>query len=564
MASCLGLYIQDNLIKYAKVTKDHEILKVENFGIKFYDNINEAISQIISETFSYKIPVSTNLSNETYDYFYLFSLLSKNDIKKSIDTEFESYCYDKGYNKNSLETRYALVPDLENNQKIKVIHISDNKLDINKKIQELDGNNVSTIVPLPMAIGNITDAKQKENIVVVNMEEKTTVTTIIDQKIYNVDIIENNVNDFLNIINQTENSYSKAYDICKNTTIYTMEGKELQSDDNEYLQDIMPVLYKIVDNLKTIIDNSPAKIQKIYITGIAAVINNIDLYFQEYFTECKCEILKPYFIMDNVGINIKDYIEVNSAIALGLQGLDYGVKNINFKSASLKDKTSKLFKVQIGAKKEENNSKKDKNTKSTKFDLSKFVDFKKLFKFDLKEPLDKKERWLVRLASALLAFIIIFSGFSIFTTNAINSKSSEISNVQSETTEQISLVDTDIRAIQNATTQYTELLDKVKKIKSISDENKKVKDSIPNFLTALMYAVPKGVSIKSITNTSGSTYRIVAEGKLYSQLAYLIGSIKTGGILYNVTSSSGVKSSDTITVIIEGSLFDEPIEKGEQ
>ena len=30
MASCLGLYIESNLIKYAKVTKDHELLKVES------------------------------------------------------------------------------------------------------------------------------------------------------------------------------------------------------------------------------------------------------------------------------------------------------------------------------------------------------------------------------------------------------------------------------------------------------------------------------------------------------------------------------------------------------
>ena len=477
MASCLGLYIQDNLIKYAKVTKDHEILKVENFGIKFYDNIHEAVEQIVSETFSYKIPISTNLSNESYDYFYLFSLLSKNDIKKSIETEFDSFCYDRGYNKNSLETRYALVPDLEDKQKIKVIHISDNKIDINRRVQDLEKKYISTMVPLPMAIANITDAKEKENSIVVNMEEKTTVTTIIDQKIYNVDIIDNNVNEFLNIINQTENSYSKAYDICKNTTIYTMEGKELQEDENDYLQEIMPVLYNIVEKIKVIIDTSPVKIQKIYISGIGAVINNIDLYFQEYFAECKCEILRPFFVSDSINMNIKDYIEVNSAIALGLQGLDYGVKNINFKNASILDKASGVFKLDLGRKKEEkgtkDTSKEDKgNSNKKKLDVSKVINFKKIFRFNLKEPLDTKERWLLRFASALLAFIIVFSTFSIITTNAINSKGEEISKVQSETSSQVSSVDSDIRALRNATTQYNEMLDKVKKVKGVSDENR--------------------------------------------------------------------------------------------
>ena len=32
MSSCLGLYIESNVIKYAKVTKDHDLLKVEAFG----------------------------------------------------------------------------------------------------------------------------------------------------------------------------------------------------------------------------------------------------------------------------------------------------------------------------------------------------------------------------------------------------------------------------------------------------------------------------------------------------------------------------------------------------
>lgn len=32
MSSSLGLYIEDNIIKYAKVTKNHDDLKVESFA----------------------------------------------------------------------------------------------------------------------------------------------------------------------------------------------------------------------------------------------------------------------------------------------------------------------------------------------------------------------------------------------------------------------------------------------------------------------------------------------------------------------------------------------------
>ena len=549
MSSCLGLYIQDNLIKYAKVTKERENLKVEAFGVKFYDNINEAINQIVSETFSYKTPISTNLTDETYNYFYLFSLLSKNDLKKSIETEFDALCYEKGYNKNTLETRYALVTDMKDKEKIKVIHISSNKVDLNRKMQDLEGMTVNNISPLPMAIANIADVKERENSIIVNIEDKTTVTTIIDQKIYSVDKIEEGTADILSNINQKENSYAKAYEICKNTTIYTMEGKDLiQEDENLYLTDIMPTLYNIVQSVRNIIDESAEKIEKIYITGSGSIINNIDLYFQEYFTECKCEILRPYFIPDTVKINMKDYIEVNSAIALGLQGLGYGIKNLNFKNPSILDKLPDWMKVEIGNKKGDN-----EGISKKKFNLGSKINFS----FDLKGQFDNAEKWLLRSLSGLCAFVIIYGTLSGFIKYQTDKKKQETEDVKQHTSAQISLVEEDIQKINNRTSKYNEVLKNLEEYKNESNENRKIKDSIPNFLTALMFGMPQDVTITSITNTTGYTIRIEAQAREYSQLAYLIGNIKTSNTLYNVTSSSGVKQNNIIKIIIEGSLFPE-------
>ncbi len=87
------------------------------------------------------------------------------------------------------------------------------------------------------------------------------------------------------------------------------------------------------------------KIKKVYITGTAALINNIDLYFQEYLEDVECEILKPYFIQPTVGdISIKDYIEVNSAISLGMMGIGEGIGGMNFKNQTLADKIPRLVK----------------------------------------------------------------------------------------------------------------------------------------------------------------------------------------------------------------------------
>ena len=50
MSSCLGLYIEEYLIKYAKVSKERDKIKVESFGMKFYEGkLGEAISQIVEE-----------------------------------------------------------------------------------------------------------------------------------------------------------------------------------------------------------------------------------------------------------------------------------------------------------------------------------------------------------------------------------------------------------------------------------------------------------------------------------------------------------------------------------
>ena len=315
MSSCLGLYIEEHLIKYAKVSKEHENIKVETFGIKFYDKIDEAISQVIEETYSQKTPISINLSEEMYSYFEMFALLRKNDLQKAIKTEFESYCTDKGYNPNVFETRYAIVDNQLDKEKIKIIHIAENKIELNKRIQQIEGYKLVNISPISMAIPNLIHVNKNENCIIVNIENKTTVTTILDNKIFNIDVLDEGSMDILTKINLKENSYSKSYEICKNTTIYTSEGKELQDEETGYLEDIMPTLYTIVGKIKKMVNATTEKIDKVYITGTGALINNVDLYFQEYLTETNCEILKPSFVKQTKDISMKDYIEVNSAIS---------------------------------------------------------------------------------------------------------------------------------------------------------------------------------------------------------------------------------------------------------
>ena len=542
MSSCLGLYVEENLIKYAKVTKERENLKVEAFGIKFYDNIGEAIKQIISETYSYKTNISINLSEETYNYFYFFNLLNKNDLRKAIETEFDSYCFEKGYNRNAIESRYALVPDYNDKEKIKAIYISTNKAEINRKLQDFEEYSVSTITSLPIAIANIADIKPKENSIIVNLEEKTTVTTIIDGKIYNVDVLSNSMQTVLDRISQRENSYTKAYEIFKNSTIYTMDGKDLQMDENLYLEEIMPTLYEIVQEVRELISKSLNKIDKIYITGTASIINNIDLYFQECFEQIKCEILKPYFITQNVKINMKDYIEVNSAISLALQGLEFGVKNINFKKASFSDKLPDFLKLNVN---EKNKESKKSNSK-----------FKFNIKFDLGQKFDATERWLLRTSIGFVALILIYSGITIFLNNEMETKTKQVQEVEEDTRKQISLIEKDISEINEATNKYQDMKQNLEDLNNELAEANSTKNIIPNLLSNIMYYIPQGVTITSIENTTGRHVVIYAESEKYDFLGYFKGVIQTKGILTptSVVSTSGVKQGDVVKIVIEGDM----------
>jgi len=546
MASCLGLYIEPNLIKYAKVSKERDILRIESFGIKFYDRLGDAIKQIIADTVSFKIPISVNLSEETYDYFYMFSLLNKNDLKKAIGTEFEAMCAEKNVNRNAFETRYALANSVEDKEKVKVIHVASNKNSINTLEQSMGEFKASTISPIGITIANIANLKEKENVVIINMQEKTTITTIVDQKIYHVETIEEGAKTVLDSINSKENSYSKAYEICKNSTIYTMEGKDLQDEENEYLDDIMPTLYKIATKVQETLATQTIKINKIYITGTLSVVNNIDLYFQEFFQTEKCEVMKPYFLKDNIKINMKDYIEVNSAIALALQGLGYGLKDMNFKKRDWKDDLGDMF-----SKSESGDGKKSK-----KDILGKSINLSGIFKFNLGEKLDGIERWMLRLGGGILALTVIYTAFTMFLNHQIQEKNAEVAAVKSDTQTQIAAVESDISKINQKTNQYQQLSDNLKNISAQVADKSKNKKTIPNLLSQIMFAIPQGVQVTSIDNTTSRHVVINAQSEKYEQLGIFKAILKTQGILApdTIVSSSGTKQGNVVQIVIEGDL----------
>ena len=301
----------------------------------------------------------------------------------------------------------------------------------------------------------------------------------------------------------------------------------------------MPTLYNLVGQIRRIINTNTEKINKVYITGTASLINNVDLYFQEYLEDVNCEILRPYFIDTNTrDINIKDYIEVNSAISLAMMGLGEGIQGMNFRKANFQDKIPSWLKIDINP---------EKTEKEKKY-------LGGLLTWDLGQKLDKTEMGLIRIASALFILVIIYSAFSALLSNQMDKKNSEAQESITSTQAEISKANQDKSTLQTRISDYNSLINQIERANSDQEDRNKTRNSIPNLLNQIMSVIPVNVQLTSIEDTGEGHIVINAQSDKYEQLGYLVAKMKNDVILRDVESTAGQKDNNVVTIKIEGDL----------
>ena len=536
MSSCLGLFVEDNLIKYAKVSKENEKFKIDNYGIKFYDNdLETVIKQIVDETFSYKTPICINISHEKYTNAEIFGLLSESDQNKSLKTEFEFFCNEAGKNKLTLEYRTIVSDTLKDKDKKNALYVFVEKGKIAERIQLLDSYRLSSISPVALTIPDL-QVKEAENVMFINLENRTEITTVIGGTPVKVDVIDAGMSEVLKRIAETENSIAKAYEICKNTTLYTASSQNLQTENDEHLDLIIPTIYKIVDETKKIIQKNNIEIDKIYLTGTGTIINNIDLYFQENFMNSKCEILTPHFIdKSSLKLNVRDYIEVNSAISLAIQTLNKNNKRINFIESS--EVWQRIKEVLTSDVKGIGKSGSGSSLKPRSINFSKINQLSCI-------------RFLYTVTLILAVYIIITSIIN----GMISKKIAQTEDVISDAKIKNEELSKTTALINSRAENYESILEQLKEANDRVSSAYLSKNAIPNLLNEIMFAVPKQVQIMSIENSSDKHVVIKAQSAEYQYLGYLKSEIQNQAILLNVTSTSGTRASDMIQVTIEGDL----------
>lgn len=546
MQSCLGVYIEDNLIKYAKISKERENLKVESFGVKFYEDLSKTIDQIVAETNSTKVPISINLTNEFYDYFSYFALLNKNALKKSIDIDFEMLCAEKGINKDEIERKNIFAIDQDNPQQMKAINVSAEKALLDSRRDLFSKYNLHTIQPLPIGIMNLVKLDEDQNQLIVNMEEKTTLTFCENGQIYSIQEIESSIGEVLRKITKIENSETKAYEIMKNITITSQELDTMQ-DGNEYLEYVVPVLFKMLNEIKEKMNEFGKQIHKVYFTGTGIIINNVDMYFQDRLNDIECDLIKPEFLdSQSLKIGIKDYIEVNSAISLALSGLSNG-NELNFAG-----KTG--FKLQ--------------GLEITGLPKGKEVTKVKSLKESSGKKLDAFEKMTVRLIVLCFVFIIMYA---VITNHLYKNRVEKFSDTEQkiqETTTSISDMNKTKTAIEYLTSEYESIISKLNSESVQNGQSVFRTNEMNNFLTKLKSVIPTEVKLVSIENTQDRHFVIQARAAKYQQLGYFKALLETAtqegssykAILENVKASTGIRyhdektDEDYILVTIEGDL----------
>ena len=525
MQNCLGIYIEGKIIKYAKISKDRDNIKIESFGTKIYEDITQTITQIVQETSSEKTPVAVNLTGEYYDYFDLFALLSEKDLRKSTEIEFEMLCREKNIKKEDMEKRYIFVLDQDQENRMKAINVSIEKNKLEDRKELFQGHGLSAIEPLPICISNLVKTGEVECEVIVNLEEITTLTFIRNGQIDTVKELDSTIFDALKEIAQRENSMSKAYEILKNTTLASQDMDRTQ-EGNEYIDIITPVLYKIVAELKEEMANYGKQVNKLYFTGTGVVINNIDMYFQDRMNDIECNIVRPSFIeSQSLKVGIKDYIEVNSAIALALAGTRTANSNeLNFADKKALPSTFDITGLSGGGKMPKIKSLKESS----------------------QDDLDAFERTTIRLLAICLVFIMGYTIIASTLFENMERQEQEATKKQTETTTAIQNMSKNKSSIDAFTAEYQTVISKLNNQSMANGEVIFREVEISNFLTKIASIMPQEVKLISIENTTGRHFVIQARAIKYQQLGYFKAILETKGGLENVTASTGIRTSSTI------------------
>lgn len=534
MGACLGVYLGEKIIKYAKLEQDEKTRKISlsSYGTKYvWGKKEDELKEIIAQTGSDSSSLCLNLQDSYMLETEILKQLKKSDVQSVIALEVSDSASQKGINDKLLAHRYTLVDSKISPTNTHAIIQVANKAEVERYSENKELNNLSGIYPVEHVLNRITT--QQNDYILLNVDEETTMVFVsnnIPVAIRKIDISMKTILDTLAI---QEGSYSKACDLCRTINV-------LSDDSLDYKLEsvIEPVIQDLLNRVGNTIEETNFKCGKIILNGLINLFINIEVLFEQFFG-IDTEKLRPSFLsLDEASINMSELIESNEAIALAYEGLVGYRKEMNFYSDSKNVATTakKAFNIKdLFSKKKDNSSKTIVLPNINKEQVEKVLLFSNL-------------------TSASL--LVCYGVFSALYNNSVAAMEVNLAENISKLKEETSKVNNDTAYIQNITNKYDTYNNYISSTVAKIREGKIGKYTtynVANFMQKIAKYIPTNVQIVSISSNDNKTVSIVAKSSSYVELGYFISQLKLKGILENVSTGS-VEHGTNITVTIGGDL----------
>lgn len=527
MEACLGIYLGDKIIKYAKLVREEKSKRINLYscGTKYVaGNKDVAIGEIIEQTGSANDLLCLNLSNYTRMQTEVFKQLGKADMRSVIELEVADYATSNGLNEKALEYRSFFMDSSVSNDSYTAEVAVTEKANINRYMENSRYSKLAGLYPQEYILSNM--VQTNSNYLIVNVDEKTQIISVVNGKIKGIIDVDISMKNILDTIAEQEGSYSKACELCKSINVLSDENL---SPSIERI--IEPTIQDLLNRVRSKMDEAKIHCEKIYLSGLINLFINIEVLFEQFFG-ITTEKLRPYFLKADEIANMSEVIDATDAIALAYQGLENAAGDVNFVQNSVQ-KTS--FKdVLTGAK--------------VKGDKKQYV----MPNINI-EKVEKALLFSNLTAGAVLAGYVGFSAvYDNQMTRLETDLTNRINNLKLETAE----ITADTKYINENAEKYTTLNkyieDTVQKIKE-GKVGKYTTYNVANFMQKVAKYIPTNVELETISSNDNKTVSIVAKSTSYAELGYFISQLKLQGILENIKTSN-VKNGVYITVTIGGDL----------
>lgn len=537
MGACLGVYLGEKIIKYAKLEQDEKTKKVSlnSYGTKYvFGKKEEELMDLISQTGSDNGTICLNIP-ETYKLeTEVLKQLKKSDVQSVIALEVSDSAIQRGINEKTVEHRYTLIDSKISAANTHAIIEVANKSDITKYSENPNIKNLAGIYPVEHLLNRITT--QPNNYILLNVDEETTMIFVSNNVPVMSRKIDVNMKSILDTLAIQEGSYAKACDLCRTINV-------LSDDSLDYKLEsvIEPVIQDLLNRVGRVIEETNFQCGKIMLNGLINLFINIEVLFEQFFG-IDTEKLKPQFLnLDETTINIAEVIETNEAIALAYEGLTGYKKELNFYAAPAQVASAANGPL---------------NLKSI-FSKPKPGEQKKAFVMPAIN-IDKAKVEKVLMLSNLTAasVLVCYLVFSII-------YAKELNTLQSTLNQNISQIQVDISKVKSDTKYINEVKNKYSTYNNyISSTVAKIKEgkigkystyNVANFMQKIAKYIPTNVELVSIASNDNKSVAIIARSKSYSELGYFVSQLKLKGVLENVKTGN-VEHGTYITVTIGGDL----------